>query len=66
MFSPVPKKTFDTTISANASARSPGPIADKSAVPSTQPDVVIASSFFLTACASAYAPTMGAVTMTIA
>ena len=49
MFSPVPKKTFDNTISANASAKSPGPTKDKSAVPSTQPEVVIASSFFFAA-----------------
>ena len=40
MFSPVPKKTFDSTINANASATSPGPTNDSSAVPITQPTVV--------------------------
>ena len=49
MFSPVPKKTFDSTMSANASARSPGPTSDNSAVPSTHPEVVIASNFFFAA-----------------
>ena len=65
-FSPVPKKKLDNTSATTASSIASGPAKYSSAVKPTQPSVVSQSSFFLPACASAQAPTSGAVSSTAA
>src|SRR5512147_304411 len=63
-FSLVEKKKFDTITSATASATAPGAAKYSPAVNSTQPAVAARSSRFFAACASAQAPTSGALSST--
>ena len=63
-FSPHEKKKFDTMTNTIASTIAPGFAKYSPAVNSTQPAVATKSSFFFAACASAHAPTSGAVSST--
>src|SRR6185295_6071460 len=63
-FSPVAKKKLERMMSTTASATVPGPVRQSIAVKKTQPAVAMSSSRFFAACASAQAPTTGAVSRT--
>jgi hypothetical protein len=62
--SPQLKKRLDSTMSATASATSPGPTSDSAAVETTQAAVDSSSSGFLAARRSAQAPSAGMLSIT--